>query len=169
MVVAACGGGSGGSLGTGPITQAEAEEVCSADCQHDIDCGSTEPIADCIAGCTADMVGWARGDAVDAIFECSAALACDASDDVCLSEVEPLAIHEEWETACRADLAECLEPAEIEGVCEVSPSATDEDAGFVRFIAPVIVEEMIDCLAAPACQARLDCLQNVFATHNIDF
>ncbi len=168
MVAAACGGGSGGSLGTGPITQAEAEEVCTADCQREIDCGNEQELAACVTNCTQDMVGWARADAVDTIFSCTAALGCDASDDECLDDVLPLPIHEEWEAACRSDLGGCLEPTEIEGVCEVSPVG-DSDAGFVRFIAPEIVEDMIDCLAGPACEERLGCLENVFATHNIDF
>jgi len=172
LVVAACGGGSGGGsvFGTGPITDEQADEICTADCQHDIDCGSGNDLASCVAGCKEDVVGWARADAVDAVFDCQLALECNASDDACLGLVDPLAIHEEWEAACRTDLAPCAEtPGELDGFCEVSPSPADDEIGFVRFIAPPIVEEMIDCLPLPACDARLDCLQSVFASHNIDF
>ena len=83
FVLAACGGGSGGGLGTGPIEQAEAEELCRADCQRDIDCGEEFDLESCTARCADDVVGWARADAVQTIFECTAALACGQTDDGC--------------------------------------------------------------------------------------
>ena len=171
MVATACGGGSGGGsvFGTGPITDAQAEEVCTADCQHDIDCGSTQDLATCVTDCKQEMVGWARADAVDTIFDCQIANACDAGDDECLDLVQPLAIHNQWETECRANLGECAPtPEDLDGICSAT-STGDGDAGFIRFIAPPVIEEMLDCLPLPACDARLDCLQGVFQSHNIDF
>lgn len=169
MVLVACGGGSGGAFGTGAVSQAQAEEICAADCQHDIDCGDeTDGLAACVADCTADMVGWARADAVEEVFTCSAALACTESDDECLLGVQPLAIHDEWETACRADLAACFDtPDDVESICEVS--AGSGDVGFIRFIAPEVIEEMLDCVDGSDCNTQLTCLQGVFESHNIDF
>jgi len=165
IVAAACDGGSGGSSGTMPITEAQAEEVCTTKCQGAIDCGSGQELGACVTSCMQIIVGWARADAVDAVFSCTAALACDASEDACIDDVLPLAIHHEWERRCRAELAECLEPAEIEGLCEASPGSGNFG---IRFISPPIIEEMIDCLAAPECETRFACLQDVFATYNID-
>lgn len=169
MILVACGGGSGGSFGTGPVSQAQAEDICTAECQHDIDCGNeTDPLAACVADCAADMVGWARADAVEEVFTCSAALECNASDDECLLGVQPLAIHDEWETACRADLGACFDtPEETDSLCEVS--AGSDDIGFIRFIAPAIIEEMLDCVDGSDCNTQLTCLQAVFESHNIDF
>jgi hypothetical protein len=168
ILMAACGGGSGNGAGTGPVTAEQAQDLCETDCQHNIDCGSGQDLASCTTDCVEDSVGWARADAMETIIECNAALACDASDDQCLLEVQPLAIHEAWETACRRDLATCLaEPADAEGICEVSP--VSEDVGFVRFIAPAIVDEMIDCLGAADCTARQSCLSATFEAHNIPF
>ena len=168
LFVVGCGG-SGGSLGSDAISQSDAEGFCTPDCQQQIDCGTETDLASCVSGCTADMVGWARADAVETVFECTAALACGADDDPCLLEVQPLAVHDEWETACRANLGTCLEPQDVEALCEVTGSVETDDLGFVRFIAPDIVEEMIDCLDGSACGTQLGCVEAVFANHNIDF
>jgi hypothetical protein len=77
----ACGGGSGGGSGTGAIGQAEGEELCTIDCQKDIDCGLESDLASCVQSCTEDFVGWARADAVRTIFNCVAELPCGAGDD----------------------------------------------------------------------------------------
>lgn len=169
VLAAACGGGSGGGFGPGPLTEAQADELCRSNCQHDIDCGSDQSLEACVASCVGDVVGWARADASQAILECATALACDLSDDACFAEVQPLPIHEEWEVACRSNLTECVDPTEVERLCEVTPNLQAESVGFVSLIIAPIVEEMIGCTAESACQARLDCLQAVFATHGIAF
>ncbi len=167
MMLAACGGGSGGGFGPGALTQAQAEEVCTTDCQHDIDCGSTEPLAACVTECATDDTGWARADAFQAVTNCIAQLACSADDDQCVVDnLIPLPIHEEWESVCLSGLSECLEPNDLE-ICEATPSGTS-DAGLISLFAEPIVQEMIDCVAAPACQALLDCIEAVFTTHGIN-
>jgi hypothetical protein len=171
-VVAACGGGgSGGGGGTGAIGQADAEELCSADCQRDIDCGTeTNDLATCTQNCASEFVGWARADAVDEIFTCFAELACGENDDACAAGVEPLAIHEEWEAGCLSELAECIPPDEIQVACSASPIAGEsDDAGFWRFIAPEIMEEVIACLDEAVCDDRLTCVEGVLELHNINF
>lgn len=169
VFLAACGGGQGGGLGTGPISQAQAESECQAVCQKDIDCGVETDLASCVARCAQDFVGWARGDAVSTIFDCVLAAPCGTSDGECLGDVLPLAIHEQWEAGCRSELAACLDPQQIDFACEVSPSPLDEEIGIFRFIAPAIMEDIIACLDAPDCEARLTCVENVLETNNINF
>jgi hypothetical protein len=169
FVLAACGGGSGGGSGTGAIGQAEAEEYCRADCQRDIDCGTeTNDLETCTQNCAGELVGWARADAIQEIFECFADLACDANDDACAAGVDPLPIHEEWEAGCIAKFTECI-PDEVEVACSASPIPGEiDDAGFWRFIAPEIMEEVIACLDEPTCEGGLDCVTAVLEANNID-
>src|SRR5688572_28460646 len=116
----ACGGGNGGGLTSDPVTADQAEPLCRQDCQHDADCGDGTDVDACTQSCVDDSIGWARGDAIEAIIECTTALACDANDVACVLHFEPLAIHDEWETACRAQFASCLGDAgAVESVCEV--------------------------------------------------
>ena len=129
--MAACGGGSGGGGGTGAIDQAGAEEACRGDCQHDFDCGTETDVEACVSSCAAEFVGWARADAVEIIFDCFAALECNANDDACQNNVSPLAIHEEWEAGCKTELAACVDPAEIDAACSASPiPGASDDVGF---------------------------------------
>lgn len=121
------------------------------------------------SSCVAEISGWVRGDAAEIIFECFAGLACGENDDACASLVEPLAIHEEWEGRCRTAMATCVEtPDQLDGLCEVSPSPTSDDIGIFRFIAPPIMEEIIDCMDAADCNARITCVQTVLDAHNVD-
>lgn len=166
MILMACGGGNGGGLGSDAITAAEAEPFCAADCQRDFDCGDGTDVATCTSSCVAETAGWARGDAVETIFDCFAGLACGENDDQCALLVEPLAIHNEWETGCRAQLTACFtEPADAEVFCEVSPGG--DEIGFFRFVAPEIISEMITCLDGADCTARQTCLSGVFEAHNL--
>src|SRR5436190_19916616 len=109
LLVGACSGGSGGGLGHAAITAEEAQPLCMESCQHDIDCGSGNDLASCTTSCVDDFVPWARGDAVKAIIDCRVALACTENDDHCLLLVEPLEIHHQWEDACRANFATCVQ------------------------------------------------------------
>lgn len=168
-VAAACGGG--GSGGGAPITEDQARSICTPDCQREIDCGNTtDDLATCTQKCLDDMVGWARVDAVETIFDCRSALACGASDDGCVLEVQPLAIHQQWEDKCRVQLATCVStPADLEGLCEVSPDPANDNIGFFRFVAPAIMTELIACLDGADCTARMTCVTDTLAAHGIDF
>lgn len=169
IAVAACGHGSGGGGGTGAVTDTEAEQICTDDCQHQLTCGDIveADVPDCVTSCKGDMVGWARADAIEEVFDCRVALACGASGDGCTLGVDPLPIHQEWEDKCRVQLATCVDPTEIDQACEVSPGAND--IGIFRFIAPAIMTELIACLDGADCTARLQCVQDTLDAHGIDF
>lgn len=170
MAAATCGGGSGGGIGgTGPITQAQADQICMDVCAKEVECGSETDVESCIPTCADDFVGWARADAVQTLASCFIAAPCGTGDDECLASIQPLPIHEEWEAGCRSELAACLDQTDIDAACEVSPDPGDNDIGFFRFIAAPIMEEIIDCLAAPDCTARLDCIQGVLEVNGINF
>jgi hypothetical protein len=167
MVMAVgCGGGSGG-LGTGAISAAQVEPLCAADCQHSIDCFGEDELAECTMDCVDSLAGWARGDAVETLLACSIALPCEESDDVCLLEVEPLAIHQEWEDKCRSTLVTC--GVDLDAACEVTATAENEAAGFYRVMEPALMEELIDCLDGVDCTARLQCSQSVLEAHGLRF
>jgi hypothetical protein len=167
-VLAACGGGKGGAPGSGALTAETAEPICRQGCEHDVTCGNESDVELCVTDCIAEVVGWARGDAFDTLSDCAAALECGANDDQCLQEVQPLPIHEEWEARCRTDLAACIDPSQIDAACEVSPSASSDDVGFFRFIAPEVMEEIIACLDLADCTMRLDCVQAELEEHGIN-
>jgi hypothetical protein len=167
VVLAACGGGEGGGLGVSrAITADEATPLCMADCQHDIDCGDTNELALCTQSCVEDFVGWARADAVDTFLSCSAMLTCDAVDDTCGANIQPLAIHNEWEAGCRANLAACID---VQLACEVSPDPANTEVGIFRFIAPEIMPDLIACLGVGDCQTQVDCVGMQLELHNINF
>lgn len=68
----------------------------------------------------------------------------------------------------RARLAGCApSPEELDGLCEVSPGPGD--AGFLRFVAPSIMRELIECLDGADCAARETCLMTTIERYNIDF
>jgi hypothetical protein len=164
VFLAACGGGDGTS--TRAITTDEAEELCRLDCQHDADCGTEDDVELCVTGCAGEIDGWVRVDAAETIFECFAALACGEIDDGCVLEVEPLAIHQEWEDGCRSVLAPSCPEFDVE-MCEVSTSF--DEAALWRVVAPEIMQEIIDCLDAADCTARLGCIEGVITQYGIDF
>lgn len=171
VLVAACGGGSGGGLSSAAISAEDAEVICTADCEHEAACGDTQGIALCTESCMDDMVGWARGDAVQEVFECRNALACDESDDACVLLVEPLAIHREWETTCRAQLPSCFTTtAELDAFCQVDPPTPGQtgDVGLWRIIAPEVMEDLIGCLVGTDCQTQDDCIAAQFEIHGIN-
>ena len=169
ILLGACGGGQGGGLSTRAITAEEAEPLCAADCQHDIDCGFESDLAFCTSNCVGQIVGWQRADAADIILECAAALGCEVfGNEQCLVGIRPLAIHEEWETRCRVQLSGCLgDFQDEEQVCESTPDGLD--AGFISLIAAELMPDIIACLDGPDCNERVDCLTFQFETHNIDF
>lgn len=168
VVLTACGGGSGGGIGgTGPITQAQADEVCRGICEHEVECGTEIDVESCIPSCADDFVGWARADAVQTLANCFTATACGTSDDSCIGLVDPLAIHEEWEAGCRTELAACIDPNQIEEACSVQSDGGE--GGLFRFIAPAIMEDIIACLDGADCEARLTCIEQVLDVNGVDF
>lgn len=167
LTLAACGGDS---LGSDAVTAAQAEDPCRTGCEHEAEC-SDDPAYDlegCVDDCVADTSGWVRGDALEALADCVADQACDASESSCQSSCEPLAEHDAYETACRATFADCLDAEELEGVCSVTPSGTS-DAGMFCLVAPAIIEEMTACFDdGAACGVALECLQGVLEAHGVD-
>ena len=169
VMAAACGGGSGGGLGSSdPITAAEAEPLCRGDCQRRVDCGSDSDVAACTTACVGDIAGWARGDGVEALLACMAELACDANDDACILEVSVLAIHQEWEDRCRATMVTCFtEPGELDAACGVT-APVPSDAAFFRLIAPEIMTELVACFDGADCTTRIDCVGAALEAHGIN-
>jgi hypothetical protein len=161
LLLAACGGDGGSS--TRAITTAEAEALCRTDCQHDFDCGNETDVDLCTSSCADEIDGWVRLDAAEVVFECFAALECSASDDGCILEVEPLAIHEEWEDGCRSVLAPSC-PDFDAAICEVSGG---EAAWMV--VAPEVMQQFIACLDGADCGARLACIEGLIEQYGIDF
>lgn len=167
MFLAACGGGG---AGTGALSADQAQGICEQSCEYEASCGTEDDVAGCTTDCVDQVVGWFRADAAQSLVDCQSELACTAEDDQCLLDVEPLAIHEEWEQKCRAQLAECApDPTQLDEACEVSPDPANDDIGFFRFIAPEIMAELIDCLDGADCNARLTCVQASLDAHGINF
>ena len=165
VMVVACGGGAG--AGSDALTEAEARPLCEAACTHDVeDCGDDQSIAECTAQCQAEFaMGWFRGDAATAVLRCYATLACDAVEDACFAAVEPLAIHREWETACRRELAGCT--SDLDGTCGVEPGQ-DSDVGFYRYFTPALMEDLIACLnEATPCIDELACIRTQLMAHGV--
>ncbi len=160
----ACGGGDS----TGPVSMDTAQEGCAADCQHRIECGSTEPLAACTAECVASVTGVIREDVFNDVVDCTTQLACGASDDACEALCSPTSAHERYEAACRAVFGSCLDPTELNDLCSVTPTGSG-DAGAFCYFAPVIIDEFTACVPAGAtCEAAITCFQNVATAHNID-
>ena len=66
LTLVACGGDS---LGSDPVTAAQAEDPCRTGCEHEAEC-SDDPAYDlegCVDDCVADTSGWVRGDALEAL------------------------------------------------------------------------------------------------------
>ena len=167
LVCTACG--SDGP-GTGPLTAAEAEDGCRADCEHRIACDPQpdQTVEACTADCVSDVAGWVRADAFEAIIDCTTALACDASDDACLAECVPTSAHDAYEAQCREVFAPCGSPEEVDGICEVSPNASTE-GGLFCLVAPSIIDEMTDCIPdGTTCQAGVACINAVAESHGLD-
>ena len=162
VVMAGCGGGGGDNENTGPISEADAEVACTQICEREVVC-EDEILDECVVDCVDELSGWARTDAIDAIYSCVAGLACDLDEeDSCGAAAQPLAIHRAYEDRCRATMADCLEPREINSLCEVDFVVdAPGDAGFMRFFAPVLIEAMDACFDGEACLDRLTCLQDV--------
>lgn len=161
LLAYACGSDGPGS---GPATFSSAQGPCEQLCEAEIRCGNPETLGECTAECQSEVDGWVRQDALETISDCLSALECTADEDQCLAMVPPLSIHEEWRDACLQQLGTC---DGIDGdICAIDPGSGDE--GIIRLFAPVVVEEMIACLDAADCVARLQCIQGVFAKYGID-
>jgi hypothetical protein len=160
--LAACGGGGG------PASESEVREGCQKICTRDVACaieGEGQELDACVADCTDDLGGWPRADAFGDLTECIADLPCDGREETCLGQISRLPIHDEWEDACRANLLQCEEQGVNEAVCTLEG---DEEAALLRLISEPIMEDMIDCMDAADCGARLDCIDAVFETNGID-
>lgn len=161
---ASCGGDE---LGPAAITAIQAKPLCEADCHHKIECGGPNDLAACTAKCVTELTLLkVRGDAAQSVFDCTLPLACNATDGekACRLKVEPLAIHKQWETKCRARLATC---SDLAALCEVTPSgkATGDDRGFMRFTAPETMTQLIKCLDASNCDSRRSCINQLLPTN----
>jgi hypothetical protein len=160
-LVACGGGGSGG--GGAPVDEVQAESLCRTGCEKDVECDPDTTLEDCIDDCVLLFSGWARRDALETLVECGVALTCDENDDVCLSQIRPLAIHEEWEGRCRTAFAACQPPDEVQRGCEVDLADPEAgDGAFFSFIAAPIMREIIDCLDIESeCVPRTECVQTI--------
>lgn len=168
IALAACGGGSGGG-GTNQVTPEQADALCTRGCNHIVTCGGSSTLPECVADCTGDTQAW-RQDALLTLVDCLETQMCSDAPEACFAEIDPLPIHEEWETKCRAQLATCVtDPTQLDGFCEVNPDPANPEVGFIRVIAPAIMNELIACLDQPDCTTRQTCLQSVADAHNINF
>lgn len=166
LVGAACGGDSGGS---GPISTANAMDVCETICQHEVECTPDSQTLDaCIADCTGDLGGGGyRTDAANDIADCIAGLACTADEDACLTECSPTSAHESFETRCRAKVAECADAgADADAACETTPSTGDDDVGFFCLFTPAVMEALSACFDEP-CTGIETCFSNVTTQFNL--
>lgn len=153
----------GGDRDTSAITEAEAAGPCAQECAYDATCGAADPT--CQDTCVADIAGWERRDAAEDYGNCIAKVDCNTDpDETCLPKIAPLSIHRTWAAKCATQLADC---ATTDVFCAVDFDLTDFDLGFVRFIAPPIVDEMIACLDGADCTTRLACTNDVLTAHGI--
>jgi hypothetical protein len=159
-ILAGCGGGDG--LGSEAVTAEQAEAPCRQSCEWEIECGDATDLDACVDQCVDTISGWYRGDALETVIDCVTALDCEADQSPCGQEVEPLPIHEEYEEACRAGLAGCFEPDQLEATCEVSPDPGDDDIGIPRYWGSDVVEDLLACFDEHAeCDPLVTCLQGV--------
>lgn len=169
LFLLACGGGG---LGSGPVSEADAEEYCNMGCTHDEECGNLE-VGETVESCTTECVdavsGVYRGDALQSIAECVSGLECTANDDMCFEQIDPLGVHEDWEARCREVMPTlCQLPAtEVDGYCEVTPDASSDNSGFISVLAAPIVEDLTACFDEATCEALQTCQQAVFEQYGI--
>jgi hypothetical protein len=169
-LAAACGGDDddGTGPGTGPVTPAQAEAGCGSDCEHSHGCDATVDVAACTADCVSDVTaGWFRADAFDAIVACRTGLACGADDDACLEACRPTLSHDAYEAQCREVFAGCGTQAQIDSVCEVTPSAVTGNGVFC-LITPSIIDEMTACIPDGTGCSGVECIAAVAEAHGID-
>lgn len=148
MMAVACGGGGSGGGGTGQVTESQARSACQKICERQIDCGEeAQTLDECVDECTTETSALPfRADAIRDIADCQAELACGTSDDQCINECDPTSSHESYESACRAKAQECgiTDPAEVNGVCETSPS---DDDSYLCLLTPAAIGQLEDCLS----------------------
>lgn len=160
-LLGACGGDGDGAPGAGPLTPAQAQEVCELGCARDEMCGAgADPtcVADCVAG-AGD--GNFRGDVFTAAAECAADLPCEADEDACLT-CAPTADHERYETACRAKYTECgLDAPTIDANCEVTFDGV-ADTGLSCLFSPGLLDRLTACFAM-TCDLAAPCLEAIYA------
>lgn len=145
ILMAACGGGGGGA-GTDPLSEDRQAEICADICAYYEAC-SGEPDPNCQTACASEL-DFLRGDAVEILADCTLALECTQSDDVCLDMVDALPVHEDLEAACTAGLTACA-------------ASTDECAtdGW-KLLTPSVVEQLIACYGE-ACDMIDPCIEAI--------
>jgi hypothetical protein len=151
-------GGGGGP--TAAVTIASAEASCRTGCEHDASCGISTDVNQCTMDCQNQFAGWMRQDALDQLADCSQQLACGDSN-TCIDQIMPLPIHTQYETACRAALA--CEP-DVDARCEVDAPPAGSTETLIRFIAPEIVMDMIDCFTGSDCAGAATCVESIEAS-----
>jgi hypothetical protein len=159
----ACGG-----PGTGPVPRSVAQEHCGEICERDLMCdpNTTETLQECTDDCVGDVTRVIREDAFIDVADCISALSCTADEDVCLRECSPTKTHNDYETACRAKVAECGGAGSAaDSLCEVSPSGSDDD-GFLCLLIPTAISELTDCFSM-SCTAVEACLSGVFERYGL--
>lgn len=170
LLFTACGDSGGGGGSTNAVTEGQAEPLCNQGCTYDLECDPTaDPVETCVAECLDAVVGVYREDVFIDVTNCATGLACDASDDECFADCAPTASHNAYETACREALGECdLGPADIDGICEVTPNAETDD-GFFCVIAPAIMDDLSTCFVDGTCQDYSTCLQATLDENGVNF
>ncbi|MEJ7602962.1 MAG: hypothetical protein WKG01_34055 [Kofleriaceae bacterium] len=160
--------GCGGDPDTGPVSASDVEEACTQFCERETVCEG--PDDECVGRCVADQSPWMRTDAVQTLYACIAALDCDAREEAeCGGTVAPLAVHRAYEANCRAAMPTCVEARFLETLCEVDYVAdAPGEAGFVRLLAPVVVEALDACFDGATCDDRLRGLTGAFDHYGLD-
>lgn len=158
----ACGGGEG----AGPVSMEAAQAGCTADCEHQIECGDETPLGDCTADCVGDVTGILRADVFADLVDCRTELACGASTSTC-NTCEPTSSHTAYETRCRELFAPCTDgSADLDNLCGVS--STSGDDGSLCMFATNIMDELTACMPSGAvCETALGCMRNVLTSHGI--
>jgi len=151
--------------GRGPITSSEARDECTKSCEYEVDCLAEDQQV-CVDDCVTEVVGWARHDAIATLSSCRAGLTCDEDTSSCLEKVKPVDFHRKFQDACRAGLDGCAS-IDIDVDCAIEYSPDSDDIGYFRFMSEPVIDELIGCFDGADCQARLDCMEAVYAERGI--
>ena len=162
--VAACDSGVAAGLGAGPVSIETAQTGCTADCEHQAECGSTTLLELCIDRCVARAAEVLRADFFDDWTECRTALACGDTDlcDACA----PTPAHTGFVARCRQLFSPCgPTPDEVDALCEKVQSVTNLQA---CMLSTDIIAELRACVAPPAdCPDAYSCMRDVFDEHGV--
>ena len=167
FALGACGGGGDGAA---PISDVDLAAVCRSACERDVACDFEPELEACVDRCVQGFGGWGRQDALEDLGDCVVATACTEDDDLCFDEIEPLAVHEEWEARCRAGYAACV-TEDADALCEVDPASPEAgDGRWFSFVAGPVMREIIDCLdTQPDCETQEACVVAILDAYGIEF